>query len=75
MSLLLTALVCLAGCAHEESRLAEDTKYFDGDMPADFSGYWARDYARGDNINQVLRNAYYMLDRKADHAGSGTGWW
>jgi len=71
--LLLTALVCLAGCAHEELRLIEDTKYFEGDMPADFSGYWVRDYARGDNINQVLRNAYYLLDRKADRAGSVTG--
>ncbi len=73
ISLLLTALACLAGCAHEEPRLIEDTRYFEGDMPADFSGYWVRDYARGDNINQVLRNAYYVLDRKADRAGSATG--
>ena len=66
-------MLCLAGCAHEEPQLIEDMKYFEGDMPADFSGYWVRDYARGDNINQVLRNAYYVLDRRADRAGSATG--
>jgi hypothetical protein len=32
----------------------EDTKYFEGDMPAEFSGYWQRDYASSDNITQVL---------------------
>ncbi len=33
-------------------------------MPADFSGLWARDYSRGDSVNQVLRDAYYELAKK-----------
>ena len=68
--LLLTAWLCLAGCAHEEPILIEDTKYFDGDMPADFSGFWARDYTRSDNINEVLRDAYYELGKKSGQRDS-----
>jgi hypothetical protein len=68
-SLLLAAWLCLTGCAHEEPLLIEDTKYFEGDMPADFSGSWARDYSRGDNINRVLQNAAYELGRKSGHGG------
>jgi hypothetical protein len=63
-SLLLAASLCLAGCAHEEPILIEDTKYFEGDMPADFSGFWARDYTRSENINQVLRNTAYELGKR-----------
>ena len=69
-SLLLAAWLCLAGCAHEEPIIIEDTKYFDGDMPADFSGVWARDYTRSDNINEVLRDAYYELGRKSGQRDS-----
>lgn len=67
-SLLLAAWLCLAGCAHEEELLIPDVKYFEGDMPADFSGYWQRDYGTSDNVNQVLRNAYYELGKR-----NGTG--
>ena len=68
-SLLLTASLSLAGCAHDEPLLIEDTKYFDGDMPADFSGVWGRDYARSDNINIVLQDAQYQLGKKQGHGG------
>ena len=68
--LLLAAWLCLAGCAHEEPLLIEGTKYYEGDMPADFSGIWSRDYGSSDNINQVLRNAYYELGRKNSRGGS-----
>ena len=40
-------------------------------MPADFSGFWARDYGSSDNINQVLRNAYYELGKKNSRGVSG----
>ena len=40
-------------------------------MPADFSGTWARDYARGDDINKVLQNAYYDLARRNNRGGRG----
>ena len=68
-SLLLAAWLCLAGCAHEEPLLIKDTKYFEGDMPADFSGFWGRDYGRSDDINKVLRNAYYELGKKSGSGG------
>ena len=38
-------------------------------MPADFSGYWARDYARSDDINKVLRNTYYELGQRRSRGG------
>lgn len=53
----------LCGCAAEPPLLIEDTRYFEGEMPADFSGYWVRDYIRSDNVNEVLRNTYYELAR------------
>ncbi len=34
-------------------------------MPADFSGFWVRDYARSEDINKVLRNAYYAMGKKS----------
>ena len=41
----------------------------DGDMPVDLSGSWERDYSRGDDVNQVLRDIYYNLSRtSADRA-------
>jgi len=67
--LLLATGLFLAGCAHEAPLLIEDTKYFDGDMPADFSGFWVRDYARSEDINKVWRNANYALGTKRGHNG------
>jgi hypothetical protein len=68
-SLLLAAWLGLAGCAHEEPILIEETKYFDGEMPADFSGLWARDYGSSDDINKVLQNAYNELARRSNQVG------
>jgi hypothetical protein len=68
-SLLLAAWLCLAGCASEKPLLVEDTKYFDGEMPADFSGFWARDYARSDNIDEVWMNAHYELAQRSGRSG------
>lgn len=67
--LLLAAGLALNGCATEAPLLIEDTKYFEGEMPADFSGFWVRDYARSEDINKVWRNAYYELARKRGHNG------
>jgi hypothetical protein len=70
-SLLLAACLCLAGCSKKEVRLVEGTKYFMGEMPADFSGSWARDYARGDKVNDVFQNAVWELGRRRDPGGQG----
>lgn len=39
-------------------------------MPADFSGFWARDYGRGDDIMRVLQNAYFEIGKRNGHADS-----
>ena len=36
-------------------------------MPADFSGFWARDYARGDDILGVLQSAIYEIGKRNGH--------
>ncbi len=62
----------MAGCAHEEPILIEDARYFEGNMmPANFSGSWARDYSRGDDVNKVLRNAYFELGRRSRGGSMG----
>ena len=38
-------------------------------MPADFSGSWARDYARGDNVNKVFQSAIWELGRRRARSG------
>lgn len=63
---LTSASLWLAGCAQQEPILIEDVKYFDGEMPADFSGTWARDYSRGDDIRKVWQNAYNNLSRMSE---------
>jgi len=39
-------------------------------MPADFSGFWTRDYTRSDDMDKVLLNAYYELGRKNANRGA-----
>ena len=70
---LLATCLLVAGCARQKPILIEDTRYFEGEMPADFSGSWARDYSRGDDVNQVLRNAYYEMGRNRSRSGSRGG--
>ena len=67
-------LLCLlaTACAPARPVIDEQMMRVDGDMPADFSGSWERDYSRGDDVNQVLRDIYYYLSRtSADRAYSG----
>ena len=68
---LLFGAAYLVGCAPEPPILIEDTRYFEGDMPADFSGRWARDYSRGDDINKKLQEAYYDLARRGGRGAAG----
>ncbi len=37
-------------------------------MPADFSGFWARDYARGDDVIGVLQSAIYEIGKRRGHS-------
>ena len=59
----------IAACTPAQPVIDEQMMRIDGEMPADFSGSWERDYSRGDDVNQVLRDIYYYLSRtSADRA-------
>lgn len=59
----------LVACTPAEPVIDARMMRIDGEMPADFSGSWERDYSRGDDVNQVLRDIYYYLSRtSADRA-------
>jgi hypothetical protein len=62
-----TVAMCLAlvSCTPAKPVIDETMMRIDGEMPADFSGSWERDYSRGDDVNQVLRDIYYYLSRTA----------
>ena len=66
---IVAACMALAACTPAEPVIDEHMMRIDGEMPADFSGSWERDYSRGDDVNQVLRDIYYYLSRtSADRA-------
>ncbi len=60
---LLILCTLVAGCAAPQPVVKEEVKSFDGKMPADFSGYWQRDYTRDEDINGALQDAYYRMAR------------
>ena len=61
--------LALAACTPAKPVIDEQMMRIDGEMPADLSGSWERDYSRGDDVNQVLRDIYYYLSRtSADRA-------
>lgn len=63
LSILLAGLIA-AGCSTPKAVLTEDMLRYEGDMPADFSGSWARDWARSDDIEKVWRDTVFELQRK-----------
>jgi len=61
--------LALAACTPAKPVIDEQMMRIDGEMPADLSGSWERDYSRGDDVNQVLRDIYFYLSRtSADRA-------
>lgn len=59
----------IAACTPAKPVIDAQMMRIDGEMPVDFSGSWERDYSRGDDVNQVLRDIYYYLSRtSADRA-------
>ena len=66
---IIAACMTLAACTAAEPVIDEHMMRIDGELPADLSGSWERDYSRGDDVNQVLRDIYYYLSRtSADRA-------
>jgi len=68
-------LLLLAACS-QQPVISDEMSRFEGSMPANFSGSWQRNYARDDEVNAVLRDAYNRLIRTSPDqrraAGSGT---
>ena len=56
-------LCLLVAACSQQPVIVEETRYFRGAMPADFSGSWERNYALDDEVNAVLRGAYNRLAR------------
>jgi hypothetical protein len=67
-------LLLLAACS-QQPVISDEMSRFEGSMPANFSGSWQRNYARDDEVNAVLRDAYNRLIRTSPDqrrpAGSG----
>jgi len=56
-------VVLVAGCSSRPPAVTDDMRRVDGELPADFSGNWERDYARSDEVDDVLRRVWYELSR------------
>ena len=67
------SLLLLVGCTPASPVIDEQMMRIDGGMPADLAGSWERDYSRGDDVNQVLRDVYYYLTRTAADRASVRG--
>jgi len=68
IQIMLVLCLVAAACA-QQPVVRDEMKQFDGAMPANFSGSWERDYTRGDDVNSVLRQAYYQLARTVPDQG------
>ncbi len=55
-------LLLLAACS-QQPVISDEMSRFEGSMPANFGGSWQRNYARDDEVNAVLRDAYNRLIR------------
>ena len=59
----------LAACVSKPSVITEDMLTVEGELPADFSGSWERDFVRGDEVSAVLGQAMYQLRRATGDGG------
>ncbi len=55
-------LLLLSACS-QQPVITDEMIRFEGRMPANFSGSWERNYARDDDVNAVLNDAYNRLIR------------
>ena len=75
MSRILLVVACFllacVGCSSAPPVITEDMLSIEDGMPVDLSGSWARDYARSDTVNDVLRKTYFEL--AGGRSGPGRG--
>jgi len=69
------AALCLSIAACAQPPVIDiEMKRIEGPMPTDLSGSWERNYARDDDVNAVLRDAYNKLVRTStDRQPMGAG--
>lgn len=60
----IVAIAFLSACVSQEPRLDTTHPSFAGEMPADFSGSWERDYARSQDVQGAL-NAMFQDRQRA----------
>ena len=58
------ALALLAACSASGPVLDTSNPSFVGDMPADFSGSWERDYSRGEDVQGALNTLFRARQRQ-----------
>ena len=63
-------LACLLAACSQQPTLDPEKFRYEGEMPANFSGSWERDYSRSEDVDTVLRRLYYQLSRKAQQNSS-----
>lgn len=62
------AAVFLTACS-AQPLIDEQMARVDGELPADFSGYWQRSYARDDDVNREIWRAYDKLRQSGPDQG------
>jgi len=70
----LCALILLAGCQATGPALDATHPAYVGDMPADFSGSWERDYSRGEDVqgalNSLFRDQQRRMQQQSQYPGN-----
>jgi hypothetical protein len=61
--LFLLLVSSLAACVQQPPAIDESMRRVDAQLPADFAGSWQRNYARDDDVNRALQQAWYDLAR------------
>lgn len=68
---LLVALALAAGCGSNPRADDELVATYSGTPATDLSGYWERDYSRGDDVNRVVDRVFRQLQRYAPDPAFG----
>lgn len=59
----LLLLSSLPACVQQKPAIDESMRRVEGPLPANFAGSWQRNYARDDDVNRALQQAWYDLAR------------
>ena len=63
--LIVLSLLCVAACGHQPA-VTDAMQKVDARLPVDYSGSWQRNYARDDEVVDVLNRMYYEMARASN---------